>query len=94
MTTREIVIKDTHRGLWYEDGVRLAAHAEAEARRIKNEADGENLKRAQDAAALYEAHPSLLRVRELEAIAELAKNANARIYIGFPKHSAGDEKGD
>jgi hypothetical protein len=28
----------------------------------------------------------LLRLRELETLRELAQVANARIYIGFPKH--------
>jgi hypothetical protein len=28
-----------------------------------------------------------LRLRELETLAEVAKNANARIFIGFDKHA-------
>jgi hypothetical protein len=32
-------------------------------------------------------HPALLRLRELEALKELTKQANARIYIGFDKHN-------
>lgn len=32
-------------------------------------------------------HPALLRLRELQAFAETAKNANARIFIGFDKHA-------
>ena len=34
----------------------------------------------------YAKHPALLRQLELEALAALAKNANARIYVGFDKH--------
>jgi hypothetical protein len=38
-------------------------------------------------AAAYGGADALLRLRELEALRDLAKNARARIYIGFPKHS-------
>jgi len=37
-------------------------------------------------ARAYAKHPALLRMLELEALNELARNANARIYIGFDKH--------
>lgn len=67
--------------------VRLAAQAAAEAERIKSEAAGEALRKSKDAGLLYEEHPSLLRLRELEAMGELARNANARIYVGFRKHA-------
>ena len=36
--------------------------------------------------AAYTKHPVLLRQLELEALAALAKNANARIYVEFFKH--------
>jgi len=36
--------------------------------------------------AAYAKHPALLRQLELEALAALATNANARIFIGFDKH--------
>lgn len=35
-------------------------------------------------------HPALLRRLELEALAALAKNANARIFVGFDKHIVAD----
>ena len=41
-------------------------------------------------AAACAKHPALLRQLELEALAALAKNANARIYIGFDKHIVAD----
>ena len=41
-------------------------------------------------AAAYAKHPALLRQLELEVLAALAQNANARIYIGFDKHVAID----
>jgi regulator of protease activity HflC (stomatin/prohibitin superfamily) len=66
--------------------VRLAAQAEAEAERIRTQAAVEALAvRAQNAAA-YAQHPALLRLQELESLATLSRNAQARIYIGFDKH--------
>jgi len=38
----------------------------------------------------YAKHPALLRMLELETLTDLARNANARIYIGFEKHVEGD----
>lgn len=35
-------------------------------------------------------HPALLRHSELEALTTLAKNANARIYIGFDIYVAAE----
>ena len=40
-----------------------------------------------EAAGAYADHPVLLRVRELETLARLATNAEARLYIGFDKHA-------
>lgn len=64
----------------------LAAQAEAEAGRVRTEAEVAALKRSEEAAAAYSSHPALLRLKELEAIKELARSATARIYIGFDKH--------
>ena len=50
------------------------AAAEAEARAYQERAK---------AAEILERHPALLRLAELESLRELAKNANARIYLGF-----------
>ena len=46
----------------------------------------ERLSHAQLVAHIFTANPALLRLRELETLRELAQVANARIYIGFPKH--------
>ena len=72
----------------------LAAQADADARRVKTEADLEALKQTAEAAAAYSSHPALLRLQELEALKELAKSSNARIYIGFDKHSRLDTSAD
>ncbi len=63
------------------------AQAEAEALRIQNEAEIRALREQASAAAAYAQHPALLRLRELQALAETAKNANARIFVGFDKHA-------
>jgi regulator of protease activity HflC (stomatin/prohibitin superfamily) len=62
------------------------AQAEAEALRIQNDAEVRALREQASAAEAYAKHPALLRLRELQALSETAKNANARIFIGFDKH--------
>ena len=78
------------------EALRLQSQAEAEGQRLKAQADaeGQRLKvtselqviedRAKTAAA-YAAHPALLRLEELAALRELGRNANARIYLDFPR---------
>src|SRR5262245_45273409 len=66
---------------------RRSAEAAAEALRIQAEADIAALRQREQAAQAYATHPALLRLRELETLSELAKSANARIYIGFDKHA-------
>jgi regulator of protease activity HflC (stomatin/prohibitin superfamily) len=70
---------------------RLHAEADADAQRIRAEADAASLRQAGETAQAYTAHPALLRLRELEAMKELAQLANARIYIGFKKHEGGED---
>jgi regulator of protease activity HflC (stomatin/prohibitin superfamily) len=67
---------------------RLNAETEAEAQRIQTEADILALRERAQAAEAYSSHPALLRLRELDTLRELARVANARIYIGFEKHVA------
>jgi len=69
---------------------RLAAQSRADVQRLQTEADIKQLQERERSAAAYSRHPALLRQLELEALAALAKNANARIYIGFDKHVAAD----
>jgi len=68
--------------------VRLAAEAEAAAERIRANAAVEALRVRSENAASYAQHPALLRLQELESLATLSRNAQARIYIGFDKHAA------
>jgi regulator of protease activity HflC (stomatin/prohibitin superfamily) len=66
---------------------RIAAEADAAATRIRAEAEVDALTRLAAAASAYAEHPALLRVRELETLGALGANAEARLYIGFEKHS-------
>jgi len=81
------------------EATRLAAEAESQARRLWEETEAQaaalrataQFKAAselQKAGAIYRDNPALLRLEELRAMRELAQNANARIYIGFDKHTA------
>jgi regulator of protease activity HflC (stomatin/prohibitin superfamily) len=72
------------------EAARLAAEAEAEAQRIRTLAEVDALQRQAEAAEAYARHPALLRLRELETLAALAHNAQARIYVGFDKHAMSD----
>ncbi len=65
---------------------KLLAESEAESQRIQTEADILALRERAQAAEAYTLHPALLRLRELDTLRELARVANARIYIGFDKH--------
>jgi regulator of protease activity HflC (stomatin/prohibitin superfamily) len=74
----------------YVAAQRASAEAAAESHRIRTDAEVRAAKEMEAAAAAYAANPSLLRLRELETLRELARNANARIYIGFDKHAKPD----
>jgi regulator of protease activity HflC (stomatin/prohibitin superfamily) len=65
----------------------VKAEGRAETQRLQAEADATALRLHAEAAGAYADHPVLLRVRELETLARLATNAEARLYIGFDKHT-------
>ncbi|MBF2029356.1 MAG: slipin family protein [Oscillatoriales cyanobacterium C42_A2020_001] len=67
------------------EAARQAARAEAEVQRIKTAADIQALQQREQAAQAYSSHPALLRLQELETLRELAKTANARIYINMDR---------
>jgi len=73
---------------------RLAAQSQAEVLRLQTEAEIKRLQERERSAQAYTKHPALLRMLELEALSELGKNANAKIYIGFDKHLADDKTKD
>ena len=69
---------------------RLAAQSQSEVQRLQTEAEIKRLQERANTAQAYAKHPALLRMLELETLRELGENANARIYIGFDKHSASE----
>ena len=73
---------------------KLVAEAAAESHRVKTNAEIEALRERERAAKAYSTHPALLRLQELETLRELARTANARIYIGFDKHFSVDGEKD
>ncbi|MBD2088690.1 slipin family protein [Microcoleus sp. FACHB-1515] len=62
---------------------RSTAQSEAELQRVKTEAEIQALRDREQAAQAYTRHPALLRLQELETLRELARTANARIYISM-----------
>ena len=58
----------------------------------RTEAEIRRLQERDRTAQAYSKHPALLRMLELKALGELARNRNARIYLGFDKHAALDAK--
>ena len=72
-------------------GRRMTAEAEAEVSRIKTEAELSALRERESAAQAYASHPALLRLRELETLAELARSGNARLYIDFDRRLDDDD---
>ncbi|HEY7426826.1 MAG TPA: SPFH domain-containing protein [Gemmataceae bacterium] len=73
---------------------RLTAQAEADAQRVKTEAEIQALRERAQAAEAYTTHPALLRLRELETLAELAHNGNARIYLDFDRGRRDEKEGE
>lgn len=64
---------------------RVAAQGEAEARKIRTQAEIDGLREQEGSAEAYRQHPALLRLRELEALQDLGRNANARLYLDFDR---------
>ncbi|MFO0851289.1 MAG: hypothetical protein U0871_22445 [Gemmataceae bacterium] len=62
----------------------VRAEAAATATRLRVQAGREALDERTRSAAAYSAHPALLRLEELAALRELAKNAKARLFLDFP----------
>ncbi len=65
------------------EATRLAAEADAEALRIRTAAEVEALRVRTGNAEAYVNHPALLRLRELEALGQLAGNTEARIKFSL-----------
>jgi regulator of protease activity HflC (stomatin/prohibitin superfamily) len=61
----------------------LQAASRAEATRLAVQADMNALDERSKKAQAYTAHPALLRLEELATLRDLARNANARLYLDF-----------
>jgi regulator of protease activity HflC (stomatin/prohibitin superfamily) len=70
---------------------RLSAVAAAEATRVAVAAELSALEERAQRAASYQQHPALMRLEELAALRDLARNANARLYLDFPHPSEAAE---
>lgn len=70
---------------------RLAGENEARIQRMKTETEIESLRQREQAAQAYSKHPALLRLHELEALREIARSANARLYINFDGERPGSK---
>jgi regulator of protease activity HflC (stomatin/prohibitin superfamily) len=62
---------------------RRAAQSESEIVAIQTETEIRELAERAKSADAYTQHPALLRLIELETLRDLARNANARIYVQF-----------
>jgi regulator of protease activity HflC (stomatin/prohibitin superfamily) len=73
---------------------RLHAESQAATDRLAFAAEMEALTERSSKAQAYESHPALLRLEELATLRELAKNANARLYLDFNSRLVdADERG-
>jgi regulator of protease activity HflC (stomatin/prohibitin superfamily) len=65
---------------------RLREQSEVEAARLRAEAEANLYAQRKQTAEVLDSHPALLRLEELEALRDLARNGNARIYLGFGRN--------
>jgi regulator of protease activity HflC (stomatin/prohibitin superfamily) len=70
----------------------VGARSAAEATRLAVQAEMQALEERQKMASAYSTHPALLRLEELKALRELARNANARLYVDLKERPAPDGK--
>lgn len=69
------------------------ARGASEAAQLAVQAEMHALEERQKMAGAYGTHPALLRLEELKTLRELARNANARLYLDF-KETNGSEGTD
>jgi len=74
------------------ESVRVKAEADAEAMRLKVQAERQAVEERSKAADAFATHPVLVRLEELTALRDLARNANARIYLDFKEPLANGDK--
>lgn len=66
------------------ESMRVQAESKAEATRLAVQAEMKALDERSAKAAAYESHPALLQLEELATLRELARNANARLFLNLP----------
>ena len=76
------------------ESVRVKAEADAEAMRLKVQAERQAVEERSKAADAFATHPVLVRLEELTALRDLARNANARIYLDFKEPLANGDARD
>jgi regulator of protease activity HflC (stomatin/prohibitin superfamily) len=76
------------------EGQKLLAETKAEAARRTVQAEMEALQERTKMAAAYSDHPALLRLEELTALRDLARNSNARLFLDFNAKMANHEKNE
>jgi regulator of protease activity HflC (stomatin/prohibitin superfamily) len=69
---------------------RLAAESKGQSLRLQAEAEAQTVQLREQTAIAFEKHPALLRLRELEALRELAQSSGARIYVDFDRRAKQD----
>jgi regulator of protease activity HflC (stomatin/prohibitin superfamily) len=62
---------------------RARAEALAEAERIAADGEAASMTARESLAKFYAQYPGMLRLKELEAMAELGRTASARLFVGF-----------
>jgi len=67
------------------EALRLRKEMELGSQRKVAEAEAESFAQREQLAQLLANNPAMLRLLELEALRELAKSSNARIYLGFDR---------
>jgi regulator of protease activity HflC (stomatin/prohibitin superfamily) len=70
----------------------IKARSRAEATRLAVQAEKQALEERQKTASAYSTHPALLRLEELTTLRDLARNANARLYLDFKEKPGADGK--
>lgn len=73
------------------DAQRMQAQSQAEGTRLAVEAELQALQQRSKTADAYQTHPALLRLEELATLRDLARNANARLYLDFDRRRSVDE---
>jgi regulator of protease activity HflC (stomatin/prohibitin superfamily) len=70
------------------------ARSAAEATHLAVQAEVQALEERQKMADAYSTHPALLRLEELTTLRDLAKNANARLYLDFREKPRAEGKAE